>query len=144
MMRPTLSELAVGCGVLLGTAALGLTLAAWATEPTGPPLAPSSSDPLELIKWGGPWVAFIVYALKELKERRQVDEVVKRYEQIQQDHVQHLTKNTEALTQLVERIKTSSKETGPLVDHLTYNTRVLTKLVERIEATTPRHEDRNE
>lgn len=136
-MRRALLVSLIGIGVLT----LVRTLVAAATDPTGPPAPPSASDPLELLKWGGPWVAFVVYALKELRERRQVDEVLQHYEQIQKDHVQHLTKNTEALTQLVERIKASNKETGPLVEHLTYNTRVLTQLAERIEAGGTRNDE---
>lgn len=127
-MRRALLVSLIGIGVLT----LVRTLVAAATDPT-PPGQPSA-DPLELLKWGGPWVAFVVYALKELRERRQVDEVLRHYEQMQQDHVLHLTRNTEALTQVVERLKAASKETGPLVEHLTYNTRVLTQLAERLEA----------
>lgn len=67
---------------------------------------------IELIKWAGPWAAFILYALKELRERRQIDEMLRNYERVVTEHVQHLTYNTQVLTRLCERIEQWDRQIG--------------------------------
>lgn len=94
---------------------------------------------IELIKWGGPWAAFILYALREFRERRQMDAVLKRYEAFEEEHNSQLLRSTEVLTKLIERLEPGSV----LTEHITYSTQVLTRLCERIESwdrRTPRNE----
>lgn len=84
---------------------------------------------IDLIKWAGPSAAVILYVLKELKERKQVDAVIEGYRQMQADHVATLSANTAALTKLLERLEPGSV----LTDHISYNTQILTQLSERIK-----------
>jgi hypothetical protein len=85
---------------------------------------------IELIKWGGPWAAFILFALREFRERRQIETVLKRYEEFEAQHNRQLLDSTGALTQLIERLEPGSA----LTKHISSNTQVLTLLCERIEA----------
>lgn len=84
---------------------------------------------IDLLKWAGPSAAVILYVLKELKERRQVDAVIEGYRQMQADHVATLNANTQALTKLLERLEPGSV----LTEHISWNTQILTRLSERIE-----------
>jgi len=83
-----------------------------------------------LIKWGGPWAAFILYALKEFKERRQIESMLRRYEKFEEEHNAQLLASTGILTTLIERLEPGSA----LTEHISYSTQVLTRLCERIEA----------
>lgn len=85
---------------------------------------------VELIKWGGPWAAFVLYALRELRERRQIEMVLRRYEEFEAQHNEQIMRSTEALTKLIERLEPGSA----LTEHITYSTQVLTKLCDRIES----------
>lgn len=84
---------------------------------------------IDLIKWAGPWAAFVLYALKEFRERRQIEAVLKRYEEFEAQHNDQLMRSTEALTRLIERLEPGSA----LTEHISYSTQVLTRLCERIE-----------
>jgi len=81
---------------------------------------------VDLIKWAGPWAAFIAYALREFKERRTMESIIKRYEQMEEHHAEH----ADILTKLIERLEPGSS----LIEHITYSTQVLTRLCERIES----------
>ncbi|MBI2882858.1 MAG: hypothetical protein HYY11_02960 [Candidatus Methylomirabilis oxyfera] len=83
----------------------------------------------ELLKWAGPAAALIYFILRELKERRKLDDIIKGYEQVVTDQGAALTKTATALTQLIERLEPGSA----LTEHLTYNTQVMTKLCDRID-----------
>jgi len=84
---------------------------------------------IELIKWAGPWAAFVVYALREFRERRQIEAVLQRYEEFEAQHNDQLLRSTEALTKLIERLEPGSA----LTEHITWNTQSLTRLCERNE-----------
>lgn len=94
---------------------------------------------IELIKWGGPWAAFVLYALREFRERRQIEGVLRRYEEFEAQHNEQLLQSTVVLTKLIERLEPGSV----LTEHITYSTQVLTRLCERIE-TWDRRVARNE
>lgn len=84
---------------------------------------------IELIKWGGPWAAFILFALREFRERRQIETMLQRYEEFEAQHNDQLMRSTEILTKLIERLEPGSA----LTEHISYSTQVLTRLCERIE-----------
>lgn len=85
---------------------------------------------VDLLKWAGPAAALIYFGLRELKERRSLDEVIKGYERMATEQQQALAQTSKALAQLIERLEPGSA----LTEHISYNTQVLTRLCERIES----------
>lgn len=84
---------------------------------------------VDLLKWAGPAAALIYFGLRELKERRSIEDIVKGYERLAAEQQRTLAHTAETLAQLIERLEPGSA----LTDHISHSTQVLTRLCERIE-----------
>ena len=85
---------------------------------------------IDILKWGGAAAGIVYFVLRELKERRALENIITGYERLAGEQQRVLGKTTEALTQLIERLEPGSV----LTEHISLSTQTLTKLCDRIDA----------